>query len=371
MQEENENKFDDLVSKATINIKDILDMSIKRNQPSFAKASKDKNESMLVIYDEQSGLAKILKEAYRSAIPSLALPEKKSEILGVKFLNFDNSNKEEIMSEIEKLKVNDLVVMIQTTNFRLDDFRIRLHLFSKKLKVIEHMHLNRNEEGVWDVYIDSLKYDKEYYHKYGHGIKKILGSAKKFTIKSGNTELVVDGEMEDAMLNIGDYEGMNNVGGTFPIGEVFTESKILENVSGEIYIYAFADENFVIRMYEPFKINIEAGLVVGYGDNTPQEFVKILEEVRSFEKPYIREIGFGLNKAITKERPLGDITAFERIYGMHLSLGEKHSMYKKQSMTTKKTKYHVDLFPVVDEVICTEKITHKEIILYKDGEYVI
>ena len=76
----------------------------------------------------------------------------------------------------------------------------------------------------------------------------------------------------------------------------------------------------------------------------------IIKLVSSLERPLIREIGFGLNRAITKERYLGDITAFERILGMHMSLGEKHSVYKKPGIRTNKSKFHVDLFLEIDKV---------------------
>jgi hypothetical protein len=282
--------------------------------------------------------------------------------------------------------------MIQTTNFRLDDFRIRLHLFSKKLKVIEHMHLNRNVEEVWDVYVNSLEYDRGYYYNTAHNIKNKLALSEKLIISSGGSEaaakntkdanssknseekykhnLIVTGDLEEAKLNIGDYDKMENVGGTFPIGEVFTESKEIKNMNGEVLIYALADKDFNMKMYPPFLIKIEDGIVVGYGDNAPKDFIDIYNDVKNYETPMIREVGFGLNKAITKERYLGDITAFERIYGMHLSMGEKHSVYKKEGLISKKTKYH-DLFPVVDKVTFINKESKSEEIIFQDGKYVL
>jgi aminopeptidase len=351
----NENKNELLIQKGALHIKDILKLSIKRKQ----------NEKALVIYDEDYELTTILLESYKL---NFIIDE------NVKYINFNDLNKDKILAEIENLNANDLVVMIQSTNFRLDDFRIRLHLFSKKLKVIEHMHLNRNKEDVYDVYIESLKYDVEYYHKYGHGIKSRIDNASKLVIKSNDAMLRVDGELEPAKLNIGNYDDMVNVGGTFPIGEVFSEAKNLTDMNGEIYIYALADDDFVIRMYEPFKIKIENGEVVTYSDNTPEHFIDIYNEVVGYERPVIREIGFGLNRAITRERPLGDITAFERIYGMHLSLGEKHTVYKKENITSKKSRYHVDLFPMVDEVTYFAKSDVRqteELLLFKDKKYVI
>ncbi len=351
-----------LIKTCTKNIKNILNLSIKYNK---------ETENVLVIYDTQNGLTNILTESYKKSLTEICGGDFEIFEKKVEFLDFDKSNKEEILREIEKLKERDLVVMIQTTNFRLDDFRIRLHLFTKKLKVIEHMHLDRNDENVWDVYVNSLEYDKDYYYNHAHNIKNKLANSEKLIIKSGENFLEINGELEEAKLNIGDYSQMENIGGTFPIGEVFTESKLLENMSGKVLIYALADTDFNMQMYEPFDITIEKGVVVGYDDNAPLEFVNIFNQVKDYERSLIREIGFGLNKAITKERFLGDITAFERIYGMHLSMGEKHSVYKKEGLISKKTKYHVDLFPVVDKVTTINKNTKLEEVIFENEKYVL
>ncbi len=341
--------IESLIDIAKINVRDILEHSIL-----FDSA---KGDVALVIYDKQNGLTEIITEAYRANLPT------------ARFIDFDTVSKEEIISEFEKLNTTDekkdLVILIQTSNFRLDDFRIRLHLFQKKLKVIEHMHLYRNSSEVWDVYVNSLAYDISWYRHVGPKLKEKLDSSKNIKIKSKDAELFVDSELESAKLNIGDYEGMENVGGTFPIGEVFTEAKALESMGGEVYIYAYADKDFNISMHEPFKIKIENGIVVGWAENTPESFVDIIKVISEYERPLIREIGFGLNRAITRERYLGDITAFERIYGMHFSLGEKHSVYKKAGIQTNKSKFHVDIFPIVD-LVETEIET-----IYKDGEYLV
>ena len=345
-----ENKSKKLTELAIKNIKDILDLSILHDST---------KEKALVIYDTQNGLTDILTNAYRANLPA------------AKFIDFDKISKEEIIDEFNDMNEKDLVVLIQTSNFRLDDFRIRLHLFQKKLKVIEHMHLYRNTEAVWDVYVNSLAYDTSWYGHVGPKLKEKLDSAKNLKIQSLDVELSINGELESSKLNIGDYTGMENVGGTFPIGEVFTEAKALESMHGEVYIYAYADKDFNISMHEPFKIKIENGIVVGWAENTPESFVDIIKVISEYERPLIREIGFGLNRAITKERYLGDITAFERIYGMHFSLGEKHSVYKKDGIQTNKSKFHVDIFPVVDKVTSLSKNTNIEKIIFESGKYVV
>jgi hypothetical protein len=173
----------------------------------------------------------------------------------------------------------------------------------------------------------------------------------------------VTGGLEVPKPNLGDYTGMENIGGTFPIGEVFTEAKDLSRVNGSLMIYAFADTTFTIQMHEPFRIDIENGLVVSWDEKAPDSFGKVVSEVKSNERPLIREIGFGLNRAITREHYVRDITAFERILGLHVSLGEKHTVYKKQGITADKTRFHVDLFPAV------ERVYADDVLIFDAGEY--
>ena len=156
---------------------------------------------------------------------------------------------------------------------------------------------------------------------------------------------------------------MENIGGTFPIGEVFTEAKDLSRVNGSLMIYAFADTNFEICMHDPFRVDIENGLVTGWSTNAPQSFEEVIAQIKTNERPILREVGFGLNRAITRENYLPDITAFERTLGLHFSLGEKHPVFKKAGITSDKTRFHVDVFPVVSEVYSDDTL------LFKDGTY--
>ena len=130
-----------LVQQATKHIKDILAHAIQV-QPS---------EKALVVYDTNYGLTEILLAAYREALPD------------ARFVDFEAVEKEEVIAAFDAMQPNDLVVLLQSSNFLLDAFRIRLHLFQKKLKVVEHMHLYRNTEDVWDVYVNSLEYDMSWY----------------------------------------------------------------------------------------------------------------------------------------------------------------------------------------------------------------
>lgn len=330
-----------LTSVAAGHIRRILSQSIKR-APSAG---------VLIVYDRQSGLASVVADAYREAVPDAT------------FIDFDASDQASILAQINTLKPGDVVALVQSTSFRLNDFRIRLELFARKLKTIEHVHLGRMPEEQWATWVDTLAFDPDTDGETGRALKRILDEAQTVRVECGESVLTWEGGLEAAKLNIGDYTGMENVGGTFPIGEVFTEARDLTKTNGELKIYAFANEDFLVQFYEPpFTVIVRNGLIEA-GPDAPPEFVAVLEKIRADERPLVRELGLGLNDAISRKKPLVDITAFERVYGVHLSLGEKHGVYKKPGFVPHHTKYHVDVFPAVD------RITADGAVVFEDGRF--
>lgn len=334
---------EELLKRATKNVGDIVQIAIAH----------DSSHRALVVYDTESELARILTQAYRNSLP------------GAEFVDFNAHDKDEIIEKFNALHPRDLVVLIQSMDFRLNEFRIRIQLFQRKLKVVDHLHLTRNPEDQWGTYIDALAYDPAWYRVVGPALKERLEKTETLRIVGDGTELTVTGGLEVPKLNIGDYTGMENIGGTFPIGEVFTEAKDLSKMNGSLMVYAFANTDFHTGMHEPFRIDIKDGLLVGWSENTPESFPKIVEAVKGNERAIIREIGFGLNRAITREHYLKDITAFERILGLHFSLGEKHTVYKKPGITPDKTRFHVDLFPAVEKVFADNEL------IFDTGRYVV
>lgn len=295
------------------------------------------HERVLVVYDRQSGLASVMADAYRLAIPD-----------GI-FLDFDVAGEVAVRAAIDEMNAGDIVALVQSTSFRLNEFRIRIELFNRKLKAIEHVHLNRMPEEQWATWVDTLSFNPDTDGEMGRKLKAILDLAQTVTIECGEHKLTWTGGMEPCKLNIGDYSGMENIGGTFPIGEVFTEGKELEKTNGSFKIYAFADQDFLVKFYEPFTAIVKDGLIEA-GPDAPPEFARVLEKIRLDERALVREFGLGLNAAISQHKPLADITAFERVLGPHLSLGEKHGVYKKPGIPTK-SRYHVDVFPAADRIL--------------------
>ena len=52
---------------------------------------------------------------------------------------------------------------------------------------------------------------------------------------------------------------------------------------------------------------------------------------------------------------VSDITAFERMRGLHVSLGGKHTIYAKPGFHKKKSRYHIDIFFDVSSITVNGK----------------
>lgn len=308
----------------------------------------------VVVFDRNSELACALTEAYQIALPH------------AKFVDFDSHTPAEVRQQLEALQAGDLAVLVQSTNFRMDAYRIRVELFKQGLKVIEHPHLGRMPGQQALLYLDSLAYDPAYYRIVGRGLKRYIDAANRAVVDSGGAQLVFNGPLEDAKLNIGDYSEMKNWGGQFPIGEVFTEAKDLSSVNGKVRIFVFGDTQFSVNRPEhPITLVVEQGQVVQVLDSTPA-FDEVLQKIREDEGViWVRELGFGLNRAFDHERVVRDIGTYERMCGIHLSLGAKHGTYGKPHIKRGEGKYHVDVFAITESVMLGEHC------VFRDGAWVV
>ena len=311
-------------------------------------------EKAVIVYDTGCLLSHVLSEAYKRCLPHAV------------FIDFDRQRPEHIMGVLSSLKALDFVALIQSTNFRLDAFRIRVELFKRKIKVIEHPHLSRilNEDAPY--YIDALEYDAQYYRGVGHALKSKIDVASSGMIDSGGETLVYDSPFESAKLNIGDYSQMTNIGGQFPIGEVFTEAQDLTALNGRVRIFGFGDVTYKLNIPEmPITLIIHKGQVVDCENSSPA-FDRILSNIRTDEGVvWVRELGFGLNRAFTKTRTVSDTGSYERMCGIHISLGAKHGMYGKPGFKRRDGKYHVDVFADTHSVRLGNEV------VYKDGAWIV
>ncbi len=332
------------VDAAAGHLRDVLAIAIEHGP----------GHGALVVHDARTDLSRALAEGYRRNLP------------GAEFIDFDQVTPDFVLAAFRRMQPGDLVVLVQSTNFRLEAFRIRVELFKLGLKVIEHVHLSRMPGEQGEHYIEALAYDPAYYRGVGKALKARIDAAASATVHSGGEVLTFASPFESAKLNVGDYSGMNNVGGQFPIGEVFTEAQDLEAVGGKVRVHVFGDTSYLVnRPAAPITLVIDKGRVVGTQGATP-EFERLLEIIRAGEgEVWVRELGFGMNRAFTRERRVDDIGTYERMCGIHLSLGAKHGVYPKPGFKRKDARYHVDIFAVTEAVYLDDEL------VYKDGGWVV
>lgn len=365
--------------------------------PQLAQSCKDilfrnlnqSHESVYILYDTESPLAKILSNAFLEIAPThfsisrefvkppqplyrwgLINPDNpyakeqnkvvtSHNIVQNKELWLDHHEKWSIVNEdhieedpqIEVIK-NELlslpkwsiVVLIQSTNFRLSTFRIRLELFHRGIHVIEFNHLAYIQEQEFDTFIHSLEYRTDFYIALENALGQKMHRAESITLESNMGDKLIFGPVETIRGNTGDYRWVENKWGTFPIGEVFTEARDLSSVSGTCRIEAFPNEDFSVNHTAPFLLTIKNGRVLPSSD-FPSSFQKLYDWIMEFEwEVLVRELWFWLNPAITRETPLSDINFYERKTGVHLSLGKKHGIYGKKLPKSEIQRFHIDVF---------------------------
>jgi hypothetical protein len=330
---------DSAIATAEKHLRDILTLAFEH----------DSSHAALVVWDGQCELSLALAAAYRRCLPDAT------------FIDFDAVAPETVRAAFDRLAPADLVVLVQSGNFRLDAYRLRVELFKLGLKVIEHPHLSRMPGAEALLYIDALAYDPAYVRRVGNALKMHIDNAKTGVLDSGGEQLVFAAGFEPAKLNVGDYRAMKNVGGQFPIGEVFTESLDLEAVNGRVRIYVFGDTRFIVnRPAQPITLEISKGRVTAALNSTP-EFDVLLDKIRADEgEIWLREVGFGLNRTFTRDIQVSDIGTYERMCGIHLSLGKKHGSYSKPQVRRADSKYHIDVFAI------TELLTLSDTVVYRD-----
>jgi hypothetical protein len=304
-----------------------------------------------IVMDRHCELTQELAAAYQRLLPQAQV------------FDVEDEDPETLKKNLFALPAGSLVVLAQSSRFELSKFRLRLQLFQRGLRVAEHPHLQRVRPDELVFFAESLGYDPSYYGRVGSGLKRHLDGARYLKVTGEGWSLNVASSLEDAKTNLGFFAPWTDwglppaarLGGQFPIGEVFTEACDIEAVSGEAKVFAYANENFeVVALENPAILIIEKGRVTDT-QNTPVGFLRVLDAIRANEGVvWVRELGFGLNRAFTPEKRVQDIGAYERMCGVHLSLGAKHSIYSKPGFPNEGGGYHVDVFLAAESVVVDE-----------------
>ncbi len=313
------------------------------------------DEPIVLIYDEDSTLAKCLSEAYITELPTHA--EK---------IYYDKTKKTEIVEKLRSLPSGANVFLVQSSNFRLDDFRIRLQLFNNGVGCLEHALLSTIPDEMIETYLNAFAWRGDEYARLGKALAKNIETCKEMIVYSGENSVLRFGPMEEAKINDSRFYAQKNRGGGAICGEVFSEVKDFASVSGKITINAYPDDTFKMVWCDPFTITIEKSFITHYEENTPQEFIdNIITRVKEGEngEVMVREAGFGLNPALSRTTPLPYVNMCERMVGFHLSVGKKHNIYRDKFSKDIIQRFHIDIFTDV------KKITCDEVVVFENGEY--
>jgi hypothetical protein len=114
-----------ILAEATRHVKDTLTIALEHS---------DSHTALLVV-DARTALARLLVDAYRECLPR------------ARVLLFEDTAAEGVKAAFAALREKDLVVLIQSSVFRIPEYRTRVELFKRGIKVIEHSNLDRISES--------------------------------------------------------------------------------------------------------------------------------------------------------------------------------------------------------------------------------
>ena len=308
---------------------------------------------ILLIYDTQSQLSQLVARWYINNLKNY-----KADIIDI-----DTVDKQELIDRLWNLKENSTVILVQSTNFRLDNFRIRLQLHNNGVWCLEHNHLLYMKDDQYENYADAISYMTPYYNELSNKLKEITDVADSMKFVCYDWSIMnISGWFEDMKQNTWNYSWKKRWG-TFPIWENFTEAKNFSQVSWELSINIYPLMDFQIKQASiPFKIRIENSLIFCDDPNTPQDFLDLINLIKSSEdnEVMLRELGFWLNPNISDERQLADVNFFERKAWFHISLWKKHQIYRKKLDKSIIQRYHIDIFPHIKEIYIDDNMIFQE-----------
>src|SRR4051812_5865682 len=101
-----------IAAQATRHVKDTLSIALEHTE----------SRAALLVVDVRTALARLLVEAYRECLPSAPV------------IDFDEAGAEAVKAAFAPLRDKDLVVLIQSSVFRIPEYRTRVELFRRGIK---------------------------------------------------------------------------------------------------------------------------------------------------------------------------------------------------------------------------------------------
>lgn len=333
-------ELENLAFEAT---KNILEKNLQIYHPDLI------GKKVVLVYDTNSILSRLISAWY---IENLKFYPNAEIIL---YSSINSSDLKEKLLSLEEWRA---VIMVESTNFRLEDFRIRIFLQQKNIAHLEHNHLIYIKEDETKTYLEAISYQTPYFQKVSDWLKEKVENGNTMKIVSPNwAKMILEWWFEEMKQNTWNFP-LNNRYWTLPMWENFSEVRDFSLVNWELYIRAYPMEDLQVRICEtPFKVSVNKSILTYNKNEVPADFDMLMNKIVTSEwEVMIRELGFWLNKAIDFTRTLSDVNPFERLSGFHLSLGKKHNIYRKKLPKNVVQRYHIDIFPDVSEIYIDDEL---------------
>ena len=336
---------------------EILIENLKKNIVNFYKP--EFRTRFLILFDTKTDLSQVLKDAYYNAVTQLGH--------SVDAYDFYKFEEQDLINDIyEHYVKGDVVIMLQSSSYRVSKFRWRNELCQRGLKVLEHGHLHKIQENEIETFFNSLTYDYQHQKEITDYLEEKINLCKNITfINQDGSKLEYSGPMDKCIRNIGEFEEQTNWGSRFPIGELISESLDLSTLNGDMQVYAFPNLDQFTEFTHPFTCRVEGGFVISH--NGPKCFDDVFQLIKTEHpegKVYVRELGIGLNRYIKRNQRLGDPIAYERQEGLHFSLGMKHGIYAKKLWPKYGKKFnqrfHIDVYVNIDKILIDDILVYSK-----------
>ena len=215
--------------------KNILEKNLKISEKPYVE------NKIILVYDLDSTLSREVSEGY---IKNL------EKNINSEIINFAEIKKEELQKKLVNLKENSTVILVASTNFRIEDFRIRMTLHKMLVWCLEHNHLGYIAKNQIENYADAIEYRTPYYEELSKKLKEISDNSDTLKIISKDWNILeFSWGFEDMKQNTGNYEWINR-GWSFPIWENFTEIIDFEKANWKIAIRAYPDTKMITHFLD-------------------------------------------------------------------------------------------------------------------------
>ena len=148
--------------------KDILEKNLSLKKPQIS------GKKIVLVYDTDSELSELISAGYIENLQQYA---------NVEIILFQEEKGAELKEKLLLLEEYSTVILVQSTNFRLESFRIRISLQQKNVGCIEHNHLSYIKSSQTKTYLEAISYQSNYFEKVSNFLKQ--------TFDAGNTLKVI------------------------------------------------------------------------------------------------------------------------------------------------------------------------------------